>query len=262
MQRLLGPGGCPWDREQSFASLRPYVLEEACEVMDAIAAGDRAALRDELGDVLMHVTFLAELGRAEGSFGPDDVAAAIIEKLVRRHPHVFGSAQVDGAEQVRRNWESIKAGERGEGGERAGLLGRLPRSLPALARAQRLGELAAKVGFDWPDAAGVRRKVDEELGELDAVVAAPGAAPGPAVSAERSERVQAELGDVLFAMVNLARHLGIDAEAALCGAGERFAARFAHVERRVRERHGDWPEGAPLCLEELEGYWQEAKGAR
>jgi NTP pyrophosphatase (non-canonical NTP hydrolase) len=163
MQRLLAPDGCPWDREQSFATLRRYVIEEACEVVDAIEGGDRGELRGELGDLLLQVVFQAELARAEGSFGPDDVVAAICDKLVRRHPHVFAGAPVEGTAEVLRNWERIKAAERaGKKKERAGLLSGVPRSLPALMRAQRVGEKVARVGFDWPDARGSRAKVGEE----------------------------------------------------------------------------------------------------
>src|SRR5262249_50291549 len=153
MQRLLAPDGCPWDREQNFSTLRRYVLEEACEVIDAIDGGDRSELSAELGDLLLQVVFQAELGRAEGSFGPDDVIAAICDKLVRRHPHVFAGAAVDGAEEVLQNWERIKAAERA-GKKDRGVLGGVARNLPALTRAQRVGEKVARVGFDWPDARG------------------------------------------------------------------------------------------------------------
>ncbi len=247
MQRLLAPDGCPWDREQSFTTLRKYVLEEAAEVADAIDGGDRGELRAELGDLLLQVVFQAELGRAEGAFGPDDVVRGICEKLVRRHPHVFGDVEVTGADEVLRNWERIKVKEKGD----RGLLDGVPRSLSALHRAQRVGEKVARVGFDWPDARGSRDKVTEELGELDRAIAA-----GDAKEAE------AELGDVLFALVNLARHAGIDAEAALRGTTDRFVKRFGHVEARVREVHGGFPEAGAkdhLTLAELDRYWDEAK---
>jgi len=249
MQRLLAPGGCPWDREQTYASLRRYVLEEAHEVIDAIDAGDLSGLREELGDLLLQVVFLAELGRRDAAFGPDDVIRTLCEKLVRRHPHVFGEVTVTGAAEVLRNWEAIKAEEKARG-----LLDGVPRSLPALGRAQRISERVSRVGFDWADAQGSRQKVQEELGELDEAVA----------SADR-DRVQQELGDLLFALVNFARHQGVNAEAALAKTADRFAARFAHVERRVRERHGGWPrteDGKPgrgLELAELDAYWEEAK---
>lgn len=250
MQRLLATDGCPWDREQDFKSLRRYVLEEACEVIDAIDAEDRAALEDEVGDLALQVVFLAELGRKEGAFGPDDVIRAIISKLVRRHPHVFGDVEVSGSEEVLRNWEQIKAGEKAG----RGLLEGVPRSLPALYRAQRMSDKASRVGFDWPDGRGSRAKVGEELAELDEALA--GGDP---------ERVEHELGDLLFAIVNLARHSGVDAEMALRKTADRFGRRFAHVEQRVREQHGGWPRGEDgkpgqgVPLAELDGYWDEAK---
>lgn len=251
MQRLLAPDGCPWDREQSYDSLKRYVLEEACEVIDAIDCGTREDLKDELGDLSLQVVFLAELARREGAFGPDDVVRAICEKLVRRHPHVFASAAVSGAEEVAENWEAIKRRERG--GDRA-LLESVPRALPALQRAHRVSEKVGRVGFDWPDGRGSRDKVAEELGELD-----------EAINEDDADRIEAELGDVLFALVNLARHHGVDAEAALRRTTDRFAERFGHVERRVKESRGDWPRdgrgkpGRGVPLEELDGYWNEAK---
>jgi MazG family protein len=246
MQRLLAEDGCPWDREQTFESLRRYVLEEACEVIDAIDRGNRDELREELGDLALQVVFQAELARREGAFGPDDIVAAICEKLVRRHPHVFGDVAVDGSAEVLRNWERIKAAEKKDRGVLAGV----PRSLPALVRAQRVGEKVARVGFDWPDARGSRQKVDEELGELDAAIA-------------RGDKaaVEAELGDVIFALVNLARHVGVDAESALRATTNKFVGRFDHVEARVKEAHGGWPApGEPsLALDVLDRYWDEAK---
>jgi MazG family protein len=250
MQRLLAEDGCPWDREQTFQTLRKYVLEEACEVIDAIDAGDRGELRSELGDLLLQIVFQAELGRAEGAFGPDDVVAAICEKLVRRHPHVFADATVEDADEVLRNWELIKAKER-EGRPKQGILSGVPRSMPALVRAQRIGEKVARVGFDWPDAAGSRAKVTEEIGELDEAIA----------SGDKAA-IEAELGDALFALVNLARHVDVDAESALRRTIDKFTRRFDHVETRVRERHGGWPspgEGDHLTLEELDVYWEESK---
>lgn len=249
MRRLLDPGGCPWDREQNYASLRRYVLEEACEVIDAIDSGNFHDLEEELGDLALQVVFLGELARRDGKFGPDDVVRAIVEKLVRRHPHVFGDEKVDGSEQVLKNWEQIKAQEKRE----RGVLDGVPRALPALQRAQRMGEKVSRVGFDWPDSRGSRDKVSEEIRELD-----------EAIASKDKTRVEAELGDLLFALVNLARHEGVDAETALRGTADRFARRFGHVEKRVKE-HGGWPrneEGKPVAgppLEELDGYWNEAK---
>ncbi len=250
MQRLLSSDGCPWDREQTYASLRRYVLEEACEVIDAIDHGDLGELREELGDLLMEVVFLGELARRDGAFGPDDIVASIVEKLVHRHPHVFGEVEVSDADEVLHNWERIKAEERKTLGKRTGVLGGVPRSLPALGRAERVGEKAAKVGFDWPNRAGPRAKVDEELVELD-----------EAVAAGDQTQIAAELGDVLFALVNLARHLEVDPEAALRGTVERFTERFAQVERRVEEEHGGFATKG-LSLDVLEAFWQEAKQSR
>ncbi|HXN31862.1 MAG TPA: nucleoside triphosphate pyrophosphohydrolase [Polyangiaceae bacterium] len=248
MRRLLAPDGCPWDREQSFETLRKYVLEEACEVIDAIDSGERGALREELGDLLLQVVFQAELARREGSFGIDDVVAGIVDKLVHRHPHVFGDLEARDADEVLRNWEKLKAREKGERGVLAGV----PRSMPALTRAQRIGEKVSRVGFDWENKAGSRDKVTEELGELD-----------EAIGLGKADAVEEEMGDVLFALVNLSRHLGVDAEGALRRTIDKFTARFAHVERRVREEHGGWGDAGGgdrhLPLEVLDRYWQEAK---
>ncbi|MEZ4440409.1 MAG: nucleoside triphosphate pyrophosphohydrolase [Polyangiaceae bacterium] len=247
MQRLLAPDGCPWDRKQSFESLRRYVIEEAAEVVDAIDHGDRRELRDELGDLLLQVVFQCELGRAEGAFGPDDVVKAIVDKLVRRHPHVFADVEVSGADEVLENWEQIKAAERKDKQDERGVLGSIPRALPSLLRAQRLGEKASHVGFDWSSAEGPRAKVDEELQEIDEAVA----------GGDRA-RIEAEIGDAFFALVSLARHLGVDAEASLRHANDRFLHRFGYVEARVAENHGGFHAGKvrPAILE---GYWHEAK---
>ena len=250
MQRLLGEGGCPWDREQDMKSLRRYVLEEACEVIDAIDEGDPAHIREELGDLALQVVFLGELARRSAGFGPDDVVRGIVEKLVRRHPHVFGETVVSGSDEVLSNWEAIKAVENSD----RGVLDGVPRSLPALYRAQRMSEKVSRVGFDWPDGRGSRDKVSEELAEVD-----------EAISLGNRERIEAELGDLLFSLVNLARHHGIDAELALRQTSDRFARRFSHVEQRVKERHGGWPQGSDgkptqgLPLAELDQYWDEAK---
>ena len=254
MQRLLAPDGCPWDREQTPESLRRYVLEEACEVIDAIDERDDPLLEEELGDLLLQVVFLAELGRARQAFGPDDVVRGICEKLVRRHPHVFGEADVASAQDVARQWEEIKATEKSSPRP---LLGSVPRSLPPLERAKRLSERVSRVGFDWPDASGSRGKVQEELGELDR-----------AIAAGDTRQIESELGDVLFSLVNLARAHGVDPNAALQGTSDRFCQRFAHVEQRVLGSVGDWPrdaEGKPtrgVPLETLDTYWDEAKSSQ
>jgi MazG family protein len=248
MRRLLGPDGCPWDREQSLETLRKYVLEEACEVIDAIDGGDRQGLREELGDLLLQVVFQAELTRREGSFAIDDVVAGIVDKLVHRHPHVFGDVSAKDSDEVLRNWEKLKAKEKGE----RGVLGGVPRSMPALTRAQRIGEKVARVGFDWEDARGSRAKVAEELGELDR-----------AIQGGNPDAMEDEMGDVLFALVNLSRHVKVDAEGALRRTIDKFTRRFAHVEKRVREEHGGWGEAGGgerhLPLATLDRYWEEAK---
>jgi MazG family protein len=248
MRRLLAPDGCPWDREQTYASLRKYVLEEACEVIDAIDSGDRPALREELGDLILQVVFQAELARRDGAFAIDDVIAGIVDKLVTRHPHVFGDLDAKTADDVLRNWEKQKALEK----KGRGILGGVPRSMPALTRAQRIGEKVSRVGFDWPDSRGSRAKVAEELLELDL-----------AIASKKLDAVEDEMGDVLFALVNLSRHLEIDAEGALRRTIDKFTKRFAHVEARVQELHGGW--GDPkdgdkhLPLDVLDNYWDEAK---
>jgi MazG family protein len=248
MRRLLAPDGCPWDREQSLETLRKYVLEEACEVIDAIESGDREALREELGDLLLQVVFQAELLRAEGRFAIDDVVAGIVEKLVSRHPHVFGDVEAHTADEVLTNWEKLKAKEK----KGRGVLAGVPRSLPALVRAQRIGEKVARVGFDWQDEKGSMAKVHEEIAELERAIAS-----GDAKHQEE------ELGDALFALVNLSRHLNVDAEGALRRTIDKFTKRFAHVEARVHEKHGGWGDTGKdkLPLETLDGYWEEAKRA-
>ncbi len=251
MQRLLAEDGCPWDREQTFLSLRRYAVEEACEVVDAIDRGDRKEICAELGDLLLQVVFQAELGRAEGAFGPDDVVAGICEKLVRRHPHVFADVKVDGSDEVLTHWELIKAQERDASGKKKGILDGVPRGLPGLMRAQRMGEKVTRVGFDWADRSGSRDKVTEELGELD-----------QAISTDDRAKIEDEFGDVLFALCNLGRHLGLDAESALRGTMDKFGKRFAHVERRVDELHGGFPkpeDKGSIPLDVLDRYWEEAK---
>jgi tetrapyrrole methylase family protein/MazG family protein/ATP diphosphatase len=260
MQRLLAPDGCPWDREQTFATIKKYVVEEAYEVVDGIdGLGEEAhrpvgpatvlasddcpvlELREELGDLLLQVVFISELARARGWFGPDDVVAGISDKLERRHPHVFGEVKVSGTDEVLANWEKLKAAEK----QGRGVLGGMPKGLPGLLYAFRLGEKASNVGFDWPDARGPREKIDEELAELDAAMA----------SGDR-DAMEHELGDVLFSVVNLARKRGIDPEAALRGANRRFETRFNAVEQRAKA------EGRAIdsyTLDELDAFWREAK---
>jgi ATP diphosphatase len=255
MARLRDPQrGCPWDLEQTFASIAPFTVEEAYEVADAIERGEHERLRDELGDLLFQVVFHARMAEERGWFDFADVAGSIHGKLVRRHPHVFAGAAIE-AQHLPREWEAQKAREReqaaGQLGDRSTLAG-VPRALPALMRAAKLGRRAARVGFDWPDAAGARAKIAEELGELDAALAGQGAA-APAGAGDAAAE---ELGDLLFAVVNLSRHLGLDAEAALRGASAKFERRFRRMEQYAEERG--------LALERLSAaqwdeLWQEAK---
>lgn len=249
MRRLLSPDGCPWDREQSLSTLGKHLLEESCEVMDALASGDRESLREELGDLAFQVVFLSELAQREGAFGPDDVFREVIVKLVRRHPHVFSDGEAETSEDVERNWAAIKATEK----QGRPLLDNIPRSLPALMGAKRVSERVASVGFDWNDSSGSWAKVEEEVGELN-----------EAIELGSPAQMEHEFGDLLFALVNYGRHLGLDAELALHRANQRFRSRFQHVEQRVRERHGDWPQSQGkatigIALEEMSEYWDEAK---
>jgi MazG family protein len=238
--RLRAPGGCPWDREQTAESMAPHLLEEAFEAVDAIRRRDPQASCEELGDVLMNVLMIAQIAGESAGFTSEDVARLIADKLVRRHPHVFGDVIARDSDQVLQNWEQIKRHEKD--GDPRGALDGLPIDLPALLLAFRMGEKAARVGFDWPDRAGPRRKVDEELLELDAALA-DGAAVG----------IEAELGDVLFSLCNLARHAGVNPELALRSTADRFKARFREVERALGDRL------AHASLEEMETAWQAAK---
>ncbi len=249
MARLRAPDGCPWDREQTFATLRPYLLEETYEVLEAIDAGDPREHCEELGDLLLQIVFQAQLAREAGQFAFEDVAEAISSKLVSRHPHVFGdagaNANVKDAEGVLRQWSLLKRKEKqARGGGQSALEG-VPREMPALARADRLTEKASRIGFDWPDARGPRAKVDEELAELDAAIA----------SGDPAE-VEPELGDALFALANLARTLQIAPEEALRTAVGRFVERFEHVERGLEA--AGVPHGQ-ASLEQMDELWNEAK---
>jgi nucleoside triphosphate diphosphatase len=247
MARLRDPrNGCPWDRQQTFASIAPYTIEEAYEVADAIARDDRAQLRDELGDLLFQVVFHARLAQERGWFDFAAVAQAIHAKLVRRHPHVFAGLALGPAALVR-EWEEQKARERAAQvapGSDRGALGEVPLALPALMRAAKLGRRAGRVGFDWPAPAGVRAKIAEELREADAALADGGGA------------VAEELGDLLFAIVNWGRHLEVDAEAALRAANDKFERRFRCMERLAQARGLTLER---LSAQEWDGLWQEAK---
>ena len=242
--------GCPWDVEQTFRTIAPYTIEEAYEVADAIDRDDLGALKEELGDLLLQVVYHAQMAHEFGAFGFADVASAIANKMVDRHPHVFGDARVATAEAQTVSWEARKAIERAAkraGAEPAGALDGVARALPALLRAEKIQKRAARVGFDWKQTGPVIDKIDEELGELRAELEA-----GDVDQA----RLTDELGDVLFAVANLARHCKIDPEAALRATNDKFERRFRHIERRLAEA-GRKP--ADATLEEMEALWQEAK---
>lgn len=252
MTRLRDPqAGCPWDREQTLASLKPCVLEETYELLAAMdRPQDRANYVEELGDVLLQVMFQSVMAEQEGRFTFDDVANAISDKLVHRHPHVFGTVKADDAATVLRNWEQIKQLERRKESRHSALDG-VPPTLPGLLKAQRTQEKAARVGFDWKDAAGPLAKIREELGELEAEIAAR-ASDRPVDSG----RVKAELGDLLFAVANLARHLKVDSESALEGSTAKFARRFRAVEAGAKASGRALQD---LTLEEMDALWDAAK---
>lgn len=241
--RLRAPDGCPWDREQTHASLRPHLLEEAYEVLAALDSGDVDKMAEEFGDLLLQIVLHAQIASEEGEFGMADVLQKVRAKIIRRHPHVFGGLQVDGVQGVLRNWEQLKDAERRANNQsEKGLLDGVPLALPALAQAQEYQERAARVGFDWPAIEGVLEKIVEEIGEIK--------------TASDSERLAAEVGDLFFALVNLARWKKVDAESALRLANQRFRRRFAFVEHSAR-RQGKRLQD--MTLEEMEALWQEAK---
>jgi len=245
MARLRDPDtGCPWDVAQDFRSIAPHTIEEAYEVADAIERGDLDALRDELGDLLLQVVYHARMAEEEGRFDFDDVASGLAAKLVRRHPHVFGETVLANADERERAWEQTKSEERAAKGEDdVSVVAGVTLGLPALKRAQKLQRRAARAGFDWPDTRGPRAKVEEELAELDAAAGDPAA-------------VEDEIGDLLFSVVNLARHHEVDAETALRRGTRRFEERLRQVERRVHEQGAALGE---LSLDELESHWRAVK---
>jgi MazG family protein len=249
---LRSPEGCPWDREQTIDSLKPYVLEETYEVVEAIDRGDHAALREELGDFVFEAVFLAQLESEAGHFTIADSLTAIAEKLVRRHPHVFartaGEAPVSTAGEVVTRWEQIKAQERGGAAKPKTLLGGVPAALPALLRAYQIGLRAKSVGFDWLRPADVVDKIQEEVDEVRAAVATG--------SAASREQVEEEMGDLLFTIANLSRQLGIEPETALRKANDKFTRRFGVMERAIEQTGRAMRD---LDIEELERHWQRAK---
>lgn len=246
MKKLRGPEGCPWDREQTLASLRSYLLEETYEALEAIDSEDPEALREELGDLLLEVVFLSQVCAERGLFDIDDVASGIHDKLIRRHPHVFGDERASGAREAIGRWEAIKNQERRDSGGGSVLSG-VPSALPALLRAFRISEKASMVGFDWEGASRVLDKVAEEVEELR-----------EAVRSGRKEDVEEELGDLLFAAANVGRVSGLDPEMALQAANRKFTRRFQRVERALEEK-GLHP--SRETREEMERQWDLAKGA-
>lgn len=256
MAQLRAPDGCPWDREQTHSSLKRYLIEEAYELLDAIDAGDDAAFVDELGDVLLQVVFHAQIAAEAGRFTMKDVVDALHDKLIRRHPHVFGDAKADDAEAVSRLWADVKRTEATPGASAASgvvsMLDSISRSLPALMEAEKIQRRAARVGFEWDDVAGAWEKVREELDELHAAMTAPGTEP----NAERRAALEEEWGDVLFALVNVARYIGVDPEQSLRAANAKFRRRFSHIETRAQQlgRRLD-----DMSLEQMDALWDESK---
>ena len=240
---LRAPNGCPWDREQTHTSLRTHLLEESYEALAAIDAGDAQSMREEFGDLLLQIVLNAQIASEAGDFNMIDVVKGIHDKIVRRHPHVFGETQVSGVDGVLQNWEKLKEQERRDKKEEKGLLDGVPAALPALNQAQEYQERAARVGFDWPEIAGVLEKIVEEIREVE--------------EATQPDHVAEELGDLFFALVNLARWKDVDAESALRLTNLKFKTRFAHIEAGAKGQGRNLSE---LSLDEMESLWQEAKG--
>lgn len=243
VHRLRAPGGCPWDMEQTHESLIPHVIEEAYEVADAIRSGDPARICDELGDVLLQPVLHAEIASETGAFDLDKIAHGLTDKLIRRHPHVFGETTADTSDAVLKQWDAIKRTETGT--EREGLLHGTGNGLPSLMRAQKLQKKAARVGFDWPDATPVFAKIREEAAELE-----------DAVQSGDKAHMEEELGDLLFSVVNLARKLGIDSEPALAAANEKFTRRFHAMESLLASQGHEL---GKLSLEQMDAAWDEVK---
>jgi len=246
MARLRGPDGCPWDRKQTLRSLRPFILEEAYELVDAIDTSRTESIREELGDLLLEVLFVSQICSEQSHFTIRDVMRELEEKLVRRHPHVFRSKKARDSEEALARWEEIKDAEKAASGDDKSPFHNVPRALPALARANKLSSRAAREGFDWRSADGVIEKLHEELGELD-----------EARAANDPAAIEEELGDLLFAVANLARHLKTDPEIALQSANRKFIARFEFVRKQLEERGRSFEESN---MEEMEALWQQAKG--
>ena len=244
MRRLRAPGGCPWDREQTLQTLKPCLLEETYELLEAMDSDDLALHVEELGDVLLQVVFQCAIREEEGLFSFDQVAASLADKLVHRHPHVFGVVSVTSSGEVLRNWEAIKQTEKGKRPDRSAIDG-VPAVLPVLLKAQRTQSKAARVGFDWKDATGATDKIEEELGELR-----------EAVAAGDKAKMSDEMGDLLFSVVNYCRFVDVDAESALEGTNKKFSRRFREVERRVREQGKTLKQ---CTLAEMDAIWDAVK---
>jgi tetrapyrrole methylase family protein/MazG family protein len=245
MARLRGEGGCPWDREQTHESIKPYLIEETYEVLEAIDEQAPGKLREELGDLILQVVFHAQMAEEAGAFSIADVLATINDKLRRRHPHVFGDVKAETAQEVLFNWEQIKQAERRREKGQASLLDGVPRELPALLRAHRLQEKASRVGFDWAEAQAVLRKVEEELAELRA-----------AMEGQAADRMEAEMGDLLFALVNLSRFIAVNPEEALRKTISRFIARFRYIEEALAKGGRSLNQAN---LQEMDALWADAK---
>ena len=272
MARLRAPGGCPWDREQTFDSIKPYTLEETYEVFEAIENRDWKELPGELGDLLLQVLFYAEMAKESGYFSIDDVIDRLSEKLVQRHPHVFGDTKADTAHEVVRNWEALKKAEASQKspvsaqGDRQSLLSGISRAMPALLEATKLSRKAASVGFDWPEISGIFEKLDEEVAELRHDIADLPQPIKPAgghagsrthqVSPKLQERVEAEVGDLFFVLVNLARFLDVDPESALRRTTQKFRRRFEGMENQSHEQGRRLEE---MNIDEMETLWQSSK---
>lgn len=244
MEKLRSDQGCPWDKEQSFKTLIPFLIEEAYEVVDTLEKSDSSHLKEELGDLLFQIVFHAQLAREENQFDMSEVLQAIIDKLIRRHPHVFGEAKVKDAAEVLHNWEQIKDAEKKQRSSDS-ILADVPASFPSLLKAYQLGKKAAKVGFDWPDTIGVFAKIKEEIQELE-----------ESIQNKEPMAIREELGDLFFSIVNLSRHFKINPEEALRQTNEKFIRRFQYIEKKIRAEKKSWSD---FSLKELDSFWDEAK---
>ena len=242
VRRLRGPGGCPWDKEQTHETLRKHLLEESYEAIAAIDSGDFTAMREELGDLLLQIMLNSQIASEEGEFTANDVVKGIFDKIIRRHPHVFEDVKVDGVDGVLKNWEKLKEKERGKKKEGKGLLDGVPLALPALSQAEEYQDRAARVGFDWPEIEGVLDKINEEIQEVK--------------DSTDQEQLTDELGDLFFVLVNLARWKKVDAESALRGTNMKFKKRFGFIETSAKNEGRNLSD---MKLEEMDALWNEAK---